>query len=95
MPVRDSFFCVQILDARLDARVDTMVKFGLAKEVEDMYSLLTKSSQSSSSSAVRMQTESNQSSPQLNYEYGICQSLGFKEFESYLRLKFQVCLNSL
>jgi hypothetical protein len=124
---------LQVLDARLDARVDAMMQAGLVKEVEALYHTLctdTKQGQQSSNNASTAKTDSSSASHSnmvcdhnasistdnaassnssvaametkadsgkqhsgvtaLNFGYGICQSLGFKEFEPYLRLKYEV-----
>ncbi|CAJ1083742.1 tRNA dimethylallyltransferase [Xyrichtys novacula] len=57
------------LDKRLDARVDDMLSAGLIKELRDFH--------------VRYNQQKVQDESQ-NYQHGIFQSIGFKEFHDYL-----------
>ncbi|KAI4471153.1 trna dimethylallyltransferase [Holotrichia oblita] len=62
-----------ILDDRLDKRVDSMIENGLLKELEDFHCLYNE--------------ERIKSEQQPDYTRGVFQSIGFKEFHQYLLLK--------
>ncbi|XP_023215492.1 tRNA dimethylallyltransferase-like isoform X1 [Centruroides sculpturatus] len=61
-----------VLNERLDSRVDDMIKMGLIEEIQGFYK------------DYRNYTTSNNILP--DYTYGIFQSIGFKEFHKYLML---------
>ncbi|XP_008330300.1 tRNA dimethylallyltransferase isoform X3 [Cynoglossus semilaevis] len=60
---------MKVLDERLDARVDEMLSAGLIEELRDFH--------------VRYNRQRVQDDSQ-NYQHGIFQSIGFKEFHDYL-----------
>ncbi|XP_034561220.1 tRNA dimethylallyltransferase [Notolabrus celidotus] len=60
---------MEALDMRLDARVDDMLSAGLIEELKDFH--------------VRYNQQKIQDESQ-NYQHGIFQSIGFKEFHNYL-----------
>lgn len=61
----------EILDNRLDKRVDSMIEEGLLDELEDFH---------------RLYNEERIKSEQPDYTKGVFQSIGFKEFHNYLLL---------
>ncbi|XP_072771724.1 tRNA dimethylallyltransferase isoform X4 [Nerophis lumbriciformis] len=60
---------MDVLDKRLDCRVDEMLSGGLIEELRDFHARFN-------------QKEAQKDSP--NYQHGIFQSIGFKEFHEYL-----------
>ncbi|XP_021923587.1 tRNA dimethylallyltransferase, mitochondrial isoform X2 [Zootermopsis nevadensis] len=64
--------CDQVLDERLDVRVDTMLEQGLVQELLDFHR--------------RYNKERLATSTEADYTKGIFQSIGFKEFHEYLVL---------
>nr|XP_057902540.1 tRNA dimethylallyltransferase isoform X2 [Doryrhamphus excisus] len=60
---------MDVLDNRLDARVDEMLSVGLIEELQDFHARFNQK---------KVQNDSQ------NYQHGIFQSIGFKEFHDYL-----------
>lgn len=72
-----------ILNDRLDARVDDMIKEGLLDEIKQLRAIASSPAPCSPDAAV---TESSDESAvqQTDYTVGIYQSIGYKEFHDYL-----------
>ncbi|KZS99235.1 tRNA isopentenyltransferase [Sistotremastrum niveocremeum HHB9708] len=67
-----------ILNPRLDARVDQMLEQGLLEEIRSVRELVEAGTSSASD------TEASNASPPPDYTLGIFQSIGFREFDFYL-----------
>lgn len=72
-----------ILNERLDARVDDMIKQGLLDEIKELRSIAS-SPTCSSPDAVVTALSDESDMQQTDYTIGIYQSIGYKEFHDYL-----------
>ncbi|KIK40906.1 hypothetical protein CY34DRAFT_241165 [Suillus luteus UH-Slu-Lm8-n1] len=72
-----------VLNERLDARVDDMIKEGLLDEIKELRAIAS-SSACTSSDAVAAGSSDESAEQQTDYTVGIYQSIGYKEFHDFL-----------